>query len=151
MLSAFYIQICAITHCYGLVYTAVRGKDVGGKKMSLSCLCLHLNFWCFGNKYPSLILCSICLSLLLCLPAPLESCISESQCTLNSYVLVSYGYNLRWRARVPFPFSALRAQYQRSRNVQCGHETYTQGRADIVQAPALTHALHSVLCIIIVI
>lgn len=87
----------------------------------------------------------------LCLPAPLEVCISESQCTLNSYVLVSYGYSLHWRAGVPFPFSALRAPYQRSHNVQCVHKTCTQSSADIVQTSALTHALHSVLCIIIVI
>lgn len=35
-LSAFYIQICAITHCFGLVYTAARGKDVGEKMPVLS-------------------------------------------------------------------------------------------------------------------
>lgn len=32
-LSTFYIQICAITHGYGLVYTVARGKDVGGKNV----------------------------------------------------------------------------------------------------------------------
>lgn len=108
-LSTFYIQIGAISHRSGLVYTAARGKDVGGK---MSCLCLHLNFWCFGNKYLRLIPRSIRL------PVLLRPRISESRCTLNSYALVSYGYNLRWRAGVPFPFSALRAQPQRSRDVQ---------------------------------
>lgn len=98
-------------------------------KRPLPRLSLHLNFWCFVNKFPPIIHCSIPSPFFLRLPAPLELCISESRCTVNSYVLVSYGYDLRWRAGVPFPFSALRAAHQQSHNVQCVHKTQPQKHA----------------------
>lgn len=86
-------------------------------------------------------------SLSLSLPAPLQLCISESECTLNSYVLVSYGYDLRWHAGVPFPFSALPAPYRHSHNVRSVHKTRTRGHLDAVQTSALTHALHIIIVI----
>lgn len=147
-LSTFNIQICKIDHLNG----SVKGWC---REMPPSCLCLHLNFWSSCNRSLSLSSAlfhpSPHLALSPRLPAPLVSRISESQCILNCYALVSYGYNLQWHARVPFPFSALHPQYQCSLNVQSVHKASTQRSADTVQTSALTHALHSVLCIIIVI
>ncbi len=118
-LSACYIQICAITHSYGLVYTVARGKDVGKKRpclvsVSISTFDASVTYISLSSSVPP-----ISCSHSVCLPALSCRAFSESQCILNSYVLVSYGYDLHWQAGVPFPFSALRAQYHRNRKVQC--------------------------------
>lgn len=69
-LSTFYMQICAITHRYGLVYTAARGKDVEKKK----CPCLVFvsisTFDASVTNIPLHPLFHPSPSLSLCLPAP---------------------------------------------------------------------------------
>lgn len=142
--TVVYIHVSALIFQFSISILGIKGKGHG--KMSLSLLCRHLDFWCSGNKSLSLIS-APSISLSLSLPAPLQLCISESQCTLNSYVLVSYGYDLRWHAGVPFPFSALPAPYRHSHNVRSIHKTCTQSHSDAVQTSALTHALHIIIVI----
>lgn len=142
--TVVYIHVSALIFQFSISILGIKGKGHG--KMSLSLLCRHLDFWCSGNKSLSLIS-APSISLSLSLPAPLQLCISESQCTLNSYVLVSYGYDLRWHAGVPFPFSALPAPYRYSHNVRAIHKTCMQSHSDAVQTSALTHALHIIIVI----